>query len=339
MNGRNRADEINRTTKLAELAPDLRQHGHYHTGPCPFCGGEDRFTVKHTGDGDLWHCRGCGGEKYQDAVAFLMRRDGRSFADVVDPGSAGAEPLPQLSVTARVPDAATVEPPTEEWQTAALVGLRPALKTLWGRNPVGEKVRRYLYETRGLGREVCWAASLGFNPDWQFIDGIGWLAPGIVIPGQFAGDLWYVRVRTTRTARGEAARKGKPLGKYTALRGSRMGLLYNARALMSAHTAVLVEGEFDALLLGQHLPEGWAAVTLGSAAISPERARLAALALVARVLVCFDDDEAGREALARWRRRLPGIEPLPLPPGHNDVTDYWRAGGDLAAWVDSQIVT
>ena len=85
MNGRNKADEINRTTQLAGLVAGLRPHGQYHTGPCPFCGGEDRFTVKHTDDGDLWHCRGCGGEKYQDAVAFLMRRDGRSFAEVVDP--------------------------------------------------------------------------------------------------------------------------------------------------------------------------------------------------------------------------------------------------------------
>ena len=54
------------------------------------------------------------------------------------------------------------------------------------------------------------------------------------------------------------------------------------------------------------------------------------------MLVCFDDDEAGREALARWQRRLPGIEPLPLPPGHNDVTDYWQAGGDLAAWATGE---
>ena len=77
------ASQINRTTDLAALLPALTRHGRYFTGPCPFCGGVDRFTVKRTDDGDLWHCRRCGNGKYQDAVAFLMRREGKGFREVV----------------------------------------------------------------------------------------------------------------------------------------------------------------------------------------------------------------------------------------------------------------
>jgi len=77
---------INATTDLVSLVPGLRRSGQYHIGPCPFCGGEDRFTIKRTDAGDLWLCRKCGDGKYHDAVAFRMRAGGRSFREVTSSG-------------------------------------------------------------------------------------------------------------------------------------------------------------------------------------------------------------------------------------------------------------
>ncbi len=73
---------INSSTDLVALVPGLRKHGQYHIGPCPFCGGDDRFTIKRAEAGDLWICRKWGDGRYRDAVAFRMRAEGKTFSEV-----------------------------------------------------------------------------------------------------------------------------------------------------------------------------------------------------------------------------------------------------------------
>lgn len=65
---------------LAQSDTTLKKVGHYYIGPCPFCGGKDRFTVKALRSKDLWICRQCGTGKYQDAIDYLMKRNGWGFA-------------------------------------------------------------------------------------------------------------------------------------------------------------------------------------------------------------------------------------------------------------------
>lgn len=60
------AQTINATFDLLALVEHdttLKAAGAYYIGPCPFCGGRDRFTVKATKDGPRWHCRHCGDGK------------------------------------------------------------------------------------------------------------------------------------------------------------------------------------------------------------------------------------------------------------------------------------
>lgn len=354
------AEQINRTTDLAALAPGLRASGRYFSGPCPFCGGDDRFTIRRTDDGDLWHCRKCGGEKYEDAVAFLMRRYGRTFAEVVS-GNDGAR-VTNDEPAARPPLAQSPNPPVphphddqspppDEWQMPALLAIGACLDALYKTHAAADPdeatdralaIGRYLQRSRGLRPETIWNAHLAYNPAWRKLDNGRWLAPGIVIPCMVDGELWYVKVRTTKEARAEAQRRGKSLGKYVALKGSVTRALYNANTLLrpragadgGRRVAVIVEGEFDALLLEQFLPPGWAAVTMGSAGALPGPAFTPYLAVARRVLLALDGDSAGQAGAAAWRQLFPGVELLPpLPDGSKDITDYWRAGGDLAAWV------
>ena len=117
------------------------------------------------------------------------------------------------------------------------------------------------------------------------------------------------------------------------LRGSRTAL-FNADALVGARVAVVVEGEFDAMLLGQFLPPGWAAVTMGGAATPPGATFLPYFGPLERVLLCLDNDDAGQRALAAWRGLLAWAEVAPpLPGGAKDVTDFWRKQGDLDEWI------
>jgi hypothetical protein len=375
------AAHLNRTTDLAALLPHLRRRGRYFVGPCPFCGGTDRFTVKRTDDGDLWHCRRCGPERYQDAVAFLMRRTGRPFAKLLagedrPAGGSGApragrrgqsrrgdEDMMRQSDDPRAPhdDPRTPHddpdaPPDEAWQIATLTALKPCLDALHTTHtPDARAIWDYLQTSRGLTRDTIWRASLGYNAEWREVLPGHWLAPGIVIPCMVDGVLWYVKVRTTRAARAESSRKSRGLGKYVALKGSATRALYNADALLrrpsavdltgrrtsspedlSGPEAVIVEGEFDALLLGQCLPPGSAAVTMGSAGSVPGPRFKPYLLGLDRVRLKLDDDAAGAAGMAAWERLLPRVERLPpLPGGAKDLTDFWRAGGDLAAWLSS----
>lgn len=63
----------NRATDLTRIE-GLKKVGSYWEGPCPICGGTDRFQVKETKGGrQLWFCRQCDMEKYGDAVNLYSR--------------------------------------------------------------------------------------------------------------------------------------------------------------------------------------------------------------------------------------------------------------------------
>lgn len=154
-----------------------------------------------------------------------------------------------------------------------------------------------------LSRDAIWNASLGYNAGWRETAPGCRLAPGIVIPCMVDGQLWPVKVRTTGTARAAAVAKGKRLGKCAALKGGVTGALFNARGLRAnpdasglgacaRQTAIVVEGEFDALLLGQFLPPGWTAVTMGSTGMVSGLAFRPYLAPVEVIRLALDGDEA-----------------------------------------------
>ncbi len=53
--------------------------GGAYAGPCPWCGGTDRFVVRPQGrasEAPCWWCRQCTGEKPQSCLDYVMRRDG-----------------------------------------------------------------------------------------------------------------------------------------------------------------------------------------------------------------------------------------------------------------------
>jgi DNA primase len=49
-------------------------------GPCPMCGGKDRFRIQpNRPGGGKWYCRGCGEGHWHDAFDYIARRDGLDF--------------------------------------------------------------------------------------------------------------------------------------------------------------------------------------------------------------------------------------------------------------------
>lgn len=75
---------------LAERDTELKKQRAYHVGPCPFCGGRDRFQLKTVGAITKWYCRGCGLDRYHDAIDYMQRRHQVDFVEACRMMAAGS---------------------------------------------------------------------------------------------------------------------------------------------------------------------------------------------------------------------------------------------------------
>jgi hypothetical protein len=103
---------------------------------------------------------------------------------------------------------------------------------------------------------------------------------------------------------------------------------------------VLAEGEWDAMLLWEYCPDLCDAGTLGGAGAHFDALDLALLTRYLAVLVIHDDDKAGQQGRAyiqALNARSKRIVPI-KPPAH-DLTDFWKTGGDLRAWIAGHIAS
>jgi len=311
------------------------QGGEY-AGPCPFCGGRDRFRVQPNHEsGGRWFCRSCGGGRWHDAIDYVQRRDNVDFRAAVQVLGGDYGQLPEAAATPATKPATIEQPPAADWQAAVMPVIQDCAARLFSGGRDVLTVWQYL-TGRGLTRETVFNASLGFNPTWrEVMPGAGaWLAPGIVIPCLAGADIWYLQVRTTKAAREEAKRRGRNLGKYQALTGSHLKAVYGANGLGAADLGIVVEGELDALLLGQEAAGlGVAVVTMGSANSWPGAAWRRYFAHLSGLFVVMDNDQAGAAGLRRWGELVPWARPVIVGEAGQDITDFYQTGGDLRGWV------
>ncbi|MCB0028723.1 MAG: hypothetical protein KDE28_12500 [Anaerolineales bacterium] len=327
---------------LAESLTELRQHGRYWEGPCPFCGGTDRFQIKRTDDGDLWICRQCGDGKYQDITAFVARQEGMTMGQAARLLVGEAVIPAGIGTRQARPPAPALQPPDEEWRFHAWQGAMTAAKLLQagynymdsGEDQPHIRAARWLYE-RGILSPDATRHMLGFQPE-QSKRGPVLMPAGITIPHVvYEGDrpvLWGAKVRT---------RSNKPGNKYRSYKGSAAGALFNSRAAANVPVAFVVEGEFDAILLQGTIDAAGvdaAAVTLGSAGASVNPASWThKLGHLWQLVINYDDDEAGRKGQEKWLSAYPYARQARQPIG--DVTDFWRAHGQrgLVDWLRGEL--
>ncbi len=340
---KNRVDLLDLIGRDSQLKRVATTRGGEWAGPCPFCGGKDRLHVQpETG---LWRCRQCSpGERWQDAIAYVQRRDGLSFRDAC--AALGGQPSPTSTAT-RTPARAMPQlppiddtPPPDAWQKAARAYCTWAAQQLW--SPAGERAIAYLRECRGLTDATIRRFGLGYQPadDWRapgrwgLTDGKKvWLSAGIVIPCLADGAIWYVKTRRPEPGDELTGYIGKcePRGKYPQVRGSKPAL-FGADGLAGREVVVLAEGEFDAILLAQECGDLAGVATLGSASAALAGRWLWALRQATRVLAAYDLDAAGGKGLAKVAA-ISGRVRTARPVGGNDLTDMHRAGGNLRAWL------
>jgi len=90
---------------------------------------------------------------------------------------------------------------------------------------------------------------------------------------------------------------------------------------------IIAEGEFDALLLGQQLPEA-GVITLGSASARTDPAVLCRLLSSPRWFVATDADEGGDNAAAKFPARA-----IRVRPPEKDWTDVHREGKNRICYI------
>lgn len=213
------------------------------------------------------------------------------------------------------------------WQTAAWAFVRRCSDAL----QTSTEAQAYLGK-RGLPLAWCNAQTLGWN-DRERRETWGstpvYLARGVVIPWRAGDRLLKVNIRRLQ---------GDP--KYLQAAGGMNGL-YDGDLLDLGTTAVLVEGELDAVSVwagaGAYcIRNSVIAVATGSATGGRNRASLLRLMATDQVLLAFDDDEAGDHAAAWWQARLQrkGVR---LRPTRHDVNAMLVAGEDIEAWLAAGI--
>lgn len=325
-------------------------HGGEYAGPCPFCGGSDRFRLwpaHESGRGQFW-CRQC--DAKGDAIDYVRKRDNADYRQAcqilgIDPGErvpaqsrpAMTQPLaPQTSISD------PVDPPVEEWQARAWEFVTWAQMQLW--TDTGADALAYL-RRRGLTDDTIERAMLGYNPKVLKDDPAKWmigddrpiyLADGIVIPnwsesvanlGQMRETLWGIRFRRLDP-------EARP--KYLSVKASTPAL-YGADMVTRDRPVVLVEGELDALTIAQEVPEV-AAVATGSTAWCRRLRWIAILTRAPFVIVAYDTDDAGEKAAAYWLDVL-GDKAKRWRPWWDDANAMQQAGANLRSWLDPIITT
>lgn len=289
--------------------------GEYH-GPCPICGGEDRFFVQP--EKKYFKCRSCGING--DVITYLKEVRGMSFREAseyigVDTFGRGRTLTASRPVVNAVP-----APPI--WADDVLKLAIDFCSELWG--PLGKTALQWLHD-RKLNDETIQEFLIGWNWKGKGYSNLwfprGWTIPSVAVDGLFYG----LKFRKEQ---------GDP--KYPQVRGSQpclMGRLTGKSALL------ITEGEFDMMLAWQKCKDIVDVATLGSADYDPMPWALHLLGYK-QILVCYDLDEPGEKGRVKWSR-IPSVKHIRLPmvPGDDtkDITDFVKTGGNLRDWVSSCI--
>jgi DNA primase len=159
---------------------------------------------------------------------------------------------------------------------------------------------------------------------------------GILIPWMMPGDcdkFYRLNIRLS---------PNDDRGKYKNIKGGTSQALYFARGVVPNKPVVMVEGEFDALVIASEIVRhqqkinrtiDLGVVATGSTTGGRTMRWLALLRMASKVLVAFDNDDnkAGDEASKWWLQALPNAKRY--APTSHDVTDMWKSGHDVIEWL------
>lgn len=344
--------------------------GEWH-GPCPVCGGEDRFHVwpeqsggqaaQRAGLSGTWWCRAC--DKGGDIIELLEFAEGLDFAAACRELQIELQRQDRRSTPLRQPALAkkwapTVWPvPAEQWRKQSgkmamraheqLLESQPALEYLASRGLPLDAVRQYRLgylppedkSGRGLYRaRTAFGLPAGVDQDGREHRAM-WIPSGITIPlwGEPGEEALRIRIRRRK---GDL-RPNDP--KYLVVEGSgKMPMLLPAQNSRPEMTPwVIVEAELDALAVHHACGGRVAAMAVLTNLGKPDVVADGLLRVAPRILVALDFDAVGKsgqrpgyQGWEWWQRTYSQARRWPAPEG-KDAGDAYALGVDLAAWINA----
>jgi len=323
--------------------------GGEYKGECPWCGGNDRFTIwpnhPSSNTGGRYICRQCG--KSGDAITYLKDFRGLSYRqactmlDITPDMSARL-----LDLSARHPNTWTprdIKSVPEIWQQKAESLLFQDFKTLLSSD--GKKCRDYL-SSRGLTVDTIKRARIGLRSQPLTFDRAAWglepasekdakdkavwIPAGIIIP-HFSHHGGVVRLRI---------RQERPVTKdrYILVAGSATAFLRCLPAAVTPQSkpvvSIIVESELDAWLIHQEAGDLINVFAAGNAQARPD-AETHTFLVTTPILVSLDVDIAGQKETAWWLKHYPGPGGAIIHevPQGKDPGEAWQLGVNIREWV------
>lgn len=324
-----------------EFKKHATTHGGEYAGPCPWCGGNDRFLIWPEYKGGRYWCRGC--EKKGDAVQYVRDTRNLSYFEALD--FLGIEKTRSNKTKRKRIGPPSFMPKTESlppalWIEKATKLLKWSQDQLW--TPDGQAARDIL-SGKGLNEATIRRAGIGWNPGEHgkdlYRDRRGWclshevhrdgrpkrlwIPQGIVIP--LTGKEGARRLRIRRRTEDDP--------RYVIVAGSQMAPL----VLESVNSVfVVVESELDAWLVFQEAGDMAGVMAMGSASAKPDTAAHDLLIKSEKILNALDYDPAGARAAWKFWPEAYGakVTRWPVPIG-KDPSDAWQQGINIRDWIEA----
>ncbi len=209
-----------------------------YAGPCPICGGRDRFHVNTKIA--RWFCRQCQGERWQDAISYVMWRENRSFLEACQELTGGDfKPLTVEQRTIRQQE-------MENRQATEFEAQQQALAMMDAERGCADVYHRHMqdrtyWHKQGLTNQTIDDYNLGWCPNCPTFR----QSASYTIPVYFKDRLLNIRHRL--------ADPPEPNDKYRPHKSGLPATIFNADMLTEAAPfVVLVEGEVKAMVLSQN---------------------------------------------------------------------------------------
>ena len=336
---------------ILSYLPGMKRKGaHEWAGPCPHCGGEDRFIWRTDNGRQRAFCRQC--RWSGDAIQLLMDFARLTFPEALrvlgmpERGgrmnpyptrhAAGTRSACPKDVPPVSPQPAPPTLPCEKWTNSAARLVSECQANLMTPNGYEFLGQRFL--TEGTARHL----KFGWNPtdryerrqDWglePYSDANGkfhdkMIVPkGAILPIQRKGHIVALLVRCADDRPAKRPR-------YWEVIGGARGLAFTAGE--HGRPVVLVESLLDAALLWQEGRGEFAAVATCGSSKPPDADADHFIRRANALLACPDSDDGGRTAWAQWSAAYPGA--IYVPPLHGkDLTEMHAAA---LAWPINEAI-
>ncbi len=341
--GQENSDVLTLYEALPVAGRIVNKGGGEYCGPCPACGGKDRFILwpehQSGAKGGRFLCRGCGAQG--DAVEFLRVFRGMTYPEAcealrIEPSRRNGHPLERHTAKEWIPAPENFPPAVWMEQATAFVhecaaGIEsgPGLEYLQSRGLSPETARAL-----GIGwnpadrydRRADWGLSEEQNPDTGRFRKV-WFPRGLVLPIRRKSGVTALLIRRADW------RVGDDLPKYWQIKGSGNGCYVIGKPGIPV---VLVESVLDAVLIWQEARDLVASVAITGATKKPDEGTTAFLRQSPLLLWSLDFDAAGLGAWNWWQEHFPGVKAWPCAAG-KDPGDMVNSGIPIRLWINASL--